>query len=85
MRAIVIVLVTAVAIGLLAVSAQAADVNIAPAPNATPTWQRTGYYYDGSYPPACPHGYYFACRYNHYFGDQGQCACWPFMPYWLFH
>ena len=85
MRAIFVVSVIAIAIGLSGASAQAADVSLAAAPNATPAWQWVGYYYDGSYPPACPHGYYFACRYNHYFGDQGQCACWPYMPYWLFH
>jgi hypothetical protein len=90
MRQIIVASVTAIAIGLLSTGAQAADVSIAPlsnAPpiNATPAWQWAGYYYDGSYPPACPHGYYFACRYNHYSGDDGQCACWPYMPYWLFH
>ena len=38
-------------------------------------WGRWGY----NYRPACPTGYYYACR----TGPLGyaQCACWPYRPY----
>ena len=38
-------------------------------------WGRWGY----NYRPACPTGYYYACRR----GPLGyaQCACWPYRPY----
>ena len=85
MRAIVATSIIAMAMALSAARAQAADASIAVAPNATPTWQWAGSYDGDSYSRACPYGYFYACRYDRYFGDRGTCACWPYLPYWLFH
>ncbi len=38
-------------------------------------WDRWGYHYR----PACPTGYYYACRSGPL--GYGQCACWPYRPY----
>lgn len=38
-------------------------------------WDRWGYHYR----PACPIGYYYACRSGPL--GYGQCACWPYRPY----
>jgi hypothetical protein len=38
-------------------------------------WGRWGY----NYRPACPTGYYYACRPGPL--GYGQCACWPYRPY----
>ena len=38
-------------------------------------WARSGY----NYRPACPTGYYYACRPGPL--GYGQCACWPYRPY----
>lgn len=38
-------------------------------------WDRWGYHYR----PACPTGYYYACRTGPL--GYGQCACWPYRPY----
>jgi hypothetical protein len=38
-------------------------------------WGRWGY----NYRPACPTGYYYACRRGPL--GYGQCACWPYRPY----
>lgn len=38
-------------------------------------WDRWGYHYR----PACPTGYYYACRPGPL--GYGQCACWPYQPY----
>jgi hypothetical protein len=38
-------------------------------------WGRSGY----NYRPACPTGYYYACRPGPL--GYGQCACWPYRPY----
>jgi hypothetical protein len=84
MRAIVSASV--IVIALSAAHAQAADASIATAPNATPAWQWAGYYNDDSYSRACPYGYYYSCRYDDpYYGERGHCACWPYLPYWLYH
>jgi hypothetical protein len=78
---------TLIAVGLSTAQLQAAPVGMATQQNATPLWQwaQGGYSYAG-YPPACPYGYYYACRYDDpYYGERGHCACWPFLPYWLYH
>jgi len=38
-------------------------------------WGPSGY----NYRPACPTGYYYACRPGPL--GYGQCACWPYRPY----
>jgi hypothetical protein len=38
-------------------------------------WGPSGY----NYRPACPTGYYYACRTGPL--GYGQCACWPYRPY----
>jgi hypothetical protein len=39
-----------------------------------------GYYY--GWHPACPEGYYYACRYDPYRYGNPYCACWPYWNWW---
>jgi hypothetical protein len=79
--------VAAAVVCLSTAQLHAAPAGMATQQNATPAWQwaQGGYSYAG-YASACPYGYYYACRYDDpYYGARGHCACWPFLPYWLYH
>jgi hypothetical protein len=80
MRAILAAALTATMIGLYAPALSAAPAGFAAPQNATPLTHRTGGWwygddYYGGYRPACPWGYYYACRRGPY--GYPQCACWP--------
>jgi hypothetical protein len=77
----------AVAIGLIPLSAAAADaalrLNATPLPRTAQSQiaQADGYG-DSYYRPACPVRYYYACRSDALGNDH--CACWPGLAYYIF-
>jgi len=75
MRAILISIMAAIAIGIHVLPAAAAEAAVvAPPPNATPLPRVAQYYGWHGYRPACPYGYYFDCRIAP--SGLAQCACW---------
>jgi len=72
---------------MTALVAISAPLHAAPAdlaqPKSTPfrPLLRAGYYYEG-YRPACPDGYYYACRYDPYRYGYPHCTCWPYWNWW---